>query len=57
MVDPIPPFKDEHDAWNTLSHEPSVGHAADAAGRIGSNLNVAVATYGAGALNMVNAVA
>lgn len=42
---------------HTLSHEPSVGYAADAAGRIGSSLGVAVVTYGAGALNMVNAVA
>lgn len=42
--------------WHTLSHEPSVGYAADAAGRIGSALGVAVVTYGAGALNMVNAV-
>lgn len=43
--------------WHTLSHEPSVGYAADAAGRISSTLGVAVVTYGAGALNMVNAVA
>lgn len=42
---------------HTLSHEPAVGYAADAAGRIGSTLGVAVVTYGAGALNMVNAVA
>ena len=41
----------------TLSHEPSVGYAADAAARLGSTLGVAVVTYGAGALNMVNAVA
>lgn len=43
--------------WHTLSHEPGVGYAADAAGRITSTLGVAVVTYGAGALNMVNAVA
>jgi len=43
--------------WHTLSHEPSVGYAADAAGRISSTLGVAVVTYGAGALNMANAVA
>lgn len=43
--------------YYTLSHEPSVGYAADAAGRIDSTLGVAVVTYGAGALNMVNAVA
>ncbi len=43
--------------WYTLSHEPSVGFAADAAGRMHGSLGVAVVTYGAGALNMVNAVA
>ena len=43
--------------WHTLSHEPGVGYAADAAGRIGSTLGVAVVTYGAGALNLVNPVA
>ena len=41
----------------TLSHEPAVGFAADAAGRSSSGLGVAAVTYGAGALNMVNAVA
>ena len=41
----------------TLSHEPAVGFAADAAGRYRSSLGVAAVTYGAGALNMVNAVA
>ncbi len=41
----------------TLSHEPAVGFAADAAGRLRSGLGVAAVTYGAGALNMVNAVA
>lgn len=41
----------------TLSHEPSVGFAADAAARIRGSLSVAAVTYGAGALNMVNAVA
>ncbi|WP_228892434.1 indolepyruvate/phenylpyruvate decarboxylase [Pseudoduganella aquatica] len=41
----------------TLSHEPGVGFAADAAARYGGGLGVAVVTYGAGALNMVNAVA
>ena len=34
--------------WHTLSHEPGVGYAADAAGRITSTLGVAVVTYGAG---------
>ncbi|HEY4998307.1 MAG TPA: thiamine pyrophosphate-binding protein, partial [Usitatibacter sp.] len=41
----------------TLSHEPSVGFAADAAARIRGSISVAAVTYGAGALNMVNAVA
>jgi indolepyruvate decarboxylase len=41
----------------TLSHEPGVGFAADACGRIGGGLGVAAVTYGAGAFNMVNAVA
>jgi indolepyruvate decarboxylase len=41
----------------TLSHEPAVGFAADAAARQRSGLGVAAVTYGAGALNMVNAVA
>jgi indolepyruvate decarboxylase len=41
----------------TLSHEPAVGFAADAAARYHTRLGVAVVTYGAGALNMVNAVA
>ncbi len=42
---------------HTLSHEPGVGFAADACGRISGGLGVAAVTYGAGALNMVNAVA
>ncbi len=41
----------------TLSHEPSVGFAADAAARWYSGIGVAAVTYGAGALNMVNPVA
>ena len=41
----------------TLSHEPAVGFAADASARYHTRLGVAVVTYGAGALNMVNAVA
>ena len=40
----------------TLSHEPGVGFAADAAARYRCGLGVAAVTYGAGALNMVNAV-
>ena len=42
---------------HTLSHEPSVGFAADAAARIACAPGVAAVTYGAGALNMVNPVA
>ncbi len=41
----------------TLSHEPGVGFAADAAARYRGGPAVAAVTYGAGALNMVNAVA
>jgi indolepyruvate decarboxylase len=41
----------------TLSHEPGVGFAADAAARYRSGLGVAVVTFGAGAFNLVNAVA
>lgn len=43
--------------WFTLSHEPAVGFAADAAARYHSQIGVAVITYGAGAFNIVNAVA
>lgn len=42
---------------HTLSHEPAIGFAADAAARISGGLGVAAVTYGAGALNLVNAVA
>jgi indolepyruvate decarboxylase len=41
----------------TLSHEPGVGFAADASARAHMGIGVAAVTYGAGALNMVNAVA
>jgi indolepyruvate decarboxylase len=41
----------------TLSHEPAVGFAADAAARVAGGLGVAVVTYGAGALNALNPVA
>ena len=41
----------------TLSHEPAVGFAADAAARYNGGIGVAVVTYGAGAFNLVNAVA
>lgn len=43
--------------YYTMSHEPGVGFAADAASRFQSSLGIAVVTYGAGALNMVNAIA
>lgn len=42
---------------HTLSHEPAVGFAADAAARVRGGLGVAAVTWGAGALNMVNAIA
>ncbi|MDM4767256.1 indolepyruvate/phenylpyruvate decarboxylase [Pelomonas sp. SE-A7] len=42
---------------HTLSHEPALGFAADAAARVRGGLGVAAVTYGAGALNMINAVA
>jgi indolepyruvate decarboxylase len=42
---------------HTLSHEPSTAFAADASARIRGGLGVVAATYGAGALNLVNAVA
>jgi len=41
----------------TLSHEPGVGFAADAAARYRGSLGVTVVTYGAGAFNVVNAIA
>jgi indolepyruvate decarboxylase len=41
----------------TLSHEPAVGFAADAAARLHGGLGVAAVTYGAGAFNLVNPVA
>jgi indolepyruvate decarboxylase len=41
----------------TLSHEPAVGFAADGYARATGRLAVACVTYGAGGLNMVNAVA
>ncbi|MBN8890046.1 MAG: indolepyruvate/phenylpyruvate decarboxylase [Rhodospirillales bacterium 70-18] len=41
----------------TLSHEPAVGFAADAAARFRGSISVAVATWGAGAFNLVNPVA
>jgi indolepyruvate decarboxylase len=40
----------------TLSHEPAVGFAADAACRFRGTIGVAAVTYGAGAFNLVNAV-
>jgi indolepyruvate decarboxylase len=41
----------------TLSHEPSVGFAADGAARCSCRPSAAAVTYGAGALNMVNPIA
>jgi indolepyruvate decarboxylase len=41
---------------HTLSHEPAVGFAADAAARFRGGIGVAAVTYGAGAFNLVNAV-
>ena len=41
----------------TLSHEPAVGFAADAAARFHTRPSVAAVTYGAGAFNMVNPIA
>jgi thiamine pyrophosphate-dependent acetolactate synthase large subunit-like protein len=41
----------------TLSHEPTVGFAADASARYRGGLGVAVVTYGAGAFNIVNSIA
>src|SRR5262245_8603032 len=43
--------------YYTLSHEPGVGFAADAEARYHCGLGVAVVTYGAGAFNLVNAIA
>lgn len=43
--------------YYTLSHEPAVGFAADAAARYHSGIGVGVVTYGAGAFNTVNAIA
>lgn len=42
---------------HTLSHEPGIGFASDGATRYGGGIGVAVATYGAGAMNLVNPVA
>lgn len=41
----------------TLSHEPAVGFAADAAARFHGGIGVAAITYGAGAFNLVNPIA
>ena len=41
----------------TLSHEPAVGFAADAAARFRGGISVAVVTWGAGAFNLVNSIA
>lgn len=41
----------------TLSHEPAVAFAADAAARISRGIGVAAVTYGTGGLNLINGVA
>jgi indolepyruvate decarboxylase len=41
----------------TLSHEPALAFAADAAARVAGGVGVVAVTYGAGALNLVNGVA
>lgn len=41
----------------TFSHEPGLGFAADSAARMHGGLGVVAVTYGAGALNVANAVA
>src|SRR5208282_5435959 len=41
----------------TMSHEPALSYAADAAARVGGGVGVAAVTYGAGALNLINGVA
>jgi indolepyruvate decarboxylase len=41
----------------TLSYEPGVGFAADAAARFHASMSVAAVTWGAGALNLVNPTA
>ena len=57
----LPLFKATQDAGTLpvymLSHEPSIGFAADAAARIASAPSATIVTYGAGALNMVNPIA
>ena len=49
--------EDPRVAFRTLSHEPGVGFAASGAARAGAAPGVALVTYGAGALNMVNPIA
>jgi indolepyruvate decarboxylase len=44
-------------SYYTLSHEPAVGFAADAAARFHGSISVAVVTWGAGAFNLVNPIA
>ena len=57
----LPFFKAIEDSailpYYTLSHEPAVGFAADAAARFHGSISVAVITWGAGAFNLVNPVA
>jgi indolepyruvate decarboxylase len=57
----LPFFKEIEDSrilpFYTASHEPGAGFMADAAARFRSSISVAVATWGAGAFNLVNPVA
>jgi indolepyruvate decarboxylase len=57
----LPFFKEIEDSailpLYTLSHEPAVGFAADAAARFRASISVAAVTWGAGAFNLVNPTA
>ncbi|CAH2600613.1 Indole-3-pyruvate decarboxylase [Rhodovastum atsumiense] len=57
----LPFFKTIEDSgilpFHTLSHEPAVGFAADAAARFRASISAAVVTWGAGAFNLVNPIA
>jgi indolepyruvate decarboxylase len=57
----LPFFKEVEDSailpLYTLSHEPAIGFAADAAARFRASISVVAVTWGAGAFNLVNATA
>jgi indolepyruvate decarboxylase len=57
----LPFFKEIEDSailpLYTLSHEPAIGFAADAAARFRASISVAAVTWGAGAFNLVNPTA